>query len=211
MGTVFRSAFAVVADGDSGLLKQFEDALGMDDGLLIPNGPAAISTPSEIMVRAHEVLEQAGWSMDRRNDSLASGIAAAEMGALVPIGDVAGAMSELVRCGVKVAIATSDGRANARNEIDELRIMPTFLPSPVATMALRSRILKCCSGWRPTWGLRSDRMVYVGDSEQDRRTAESANVRFIEVRPLGDVGIGSDYWVHSISEIADIVVADKQG
>ncbi|MGI9610924.1 MAG: hypothetical protein ACR2NL_11595, partial [Acidimicrobiia bacterium] len=87
----FRSAFSVVADGDSSLFAQFEVALGVNSEGLVPNGPAAISTPTEIMVLAHEVLERAGWAVDRRNDALARGVAAAELGSLEAIGDIVGA------------------------------------------------------------------------------------------------------------------------
>jgi phosphoglycolate phosphatase len=204
----FRSAFTNVADGDTRLLAEFEQALGVDGDRLVPNGAAAVSTPAEIMLRAEEVLERAGWPIDSRSDALARGIAAADMGALSPMGDVAGAMAALVAQGVKVAVATSDGRANTTAEILELEIGEfvsalacgddeVVKPNPEVLLRLAVEL-----------DTDPDQMVFVGDSEQDRRTAESAGIRFIEVRASGEDGIAAEFWVRSISEIASALCSD---
>ncbi|MFW2381037.1 MAG: HAD family hydrolase [Acidimicrobiales bacterium] len=203
----FRSAFTVVADGDPDLLSRFETSLGVDGDRLVPNGPAAVSTPSEILSRAHEVMEQAGWTIERRNDALARGVAAAEMGPLVAIGDIVDAMSRLVGKGIKVAIATSDARDNARAEISKLGIEPyisvlacgdddVVKPDP--------EVLRRCGR---DLGIAMEHIVYVGDSQQDQRTANDAGIPFIEVRSAGSDGLGCEVWVRSISEIADALDA----
>lgn len=201
----FRSAFSAVADGDAGLFARFEAVLGVEGDRLVPNGPAAVSTPTEIMSQALEVLEQAGWSFDRRNGALARGVAEALLGPLVPIGDVADAMKRLVGSGIKVAIATSDGRDNTSTEIMELGIDEYVLalacgdddvvkPDPEVLLRLAADL-----------GVAPDRMVYVGDSDQDRRTATAAGLDFIEVRTGRDGGLGCEVWVQTIGEIADAV------
>jgi phosphoglycolate phosphatase len=154
------------------------------------------------------MLEQEGWSIDRRNDALSRGIAAGQLGPLVAIGDLPGAMGRLVRKGIAVAIATSDGRDNATREIADLGIEEfisalacgddeVVKPDPEVLLRLARAL-----------GVATDRMVYVGDSDQDRRTADNARVPFIEIRRDGAEGLGCEFWVGSISEIADAVEPD---
>lgn len=199
----FHSVFSIVVDGDADLFARFEAELGVDGDRLFQNGPAAISTPTQILARAHQVLEQEGWSVDRRNEALSRGIAGGQLGPLVGVGDVPGAMARLVREGVKVAIATSDARDNATKEIADLGIEDfisalacgddeVVKPNPEVLLRLARAL-----------GVATDRMVYVGDSDQDRRTADDARIHFIEVRPDGADGLGCEIWVRSIGEIAD--------
>ncbi|MBT8240799.1 MAG: HAD family hydrolase [Acidimicrobiia bacterium] len=201
----FRSAFWTVVDGDPALFARFEAALGIAGDRLVPIGPAAISTPNQILLLAHRVLEKEGWSVDRRNDAMARGMAAAQLGSLVAVGDVAGAMERLARNGLQLAIATSDGRDNATAEIAELGIEQfisamacgdddVVKPDPEVLLRL-AQVL----------GVAVERMVYVGDSDQDRRTAIAAGIPFIEVRVADFEGLGCEVWVRSVAEIADAV------
>ena len=213
--TFFRSIIAATAadGGDPDAEHTLAERLGVGADHLVPGGPAAVKTESELMAIALEHLVNRGWTADQAITSIGVGLEAATFGRLAPLGAVASTVEALAVDHV-LGVATSDNRANARSELEQLGI------------AHHISALRCGDDGGPVkpdpevlrslsreWGLEPTRLLFVGDSEQDRDTARAAGTGFVAVvaepgsegepdHPAPTV-FGADAWVASIAELVD--------
>lgn len=204
-GPVFVGMVHHLADGDDDLARRLAVAFGvdLDAGGVIPNGLAAVGNGRELGMRAAEVLLAGGAAADGLHDRLRAAFHSTPNGPLVPLGEVSATMEALAGQGVRLGVATADGRHNTVLELEQLGIAHLIdelrcgnddgpvKPDPEVLWSI-------CRAWE----LDVDEVTYVGDSEQDLRCARAAGTRFVAVGDL-DAGLhGSpDAWVTRISEL----------
>lgn len=151
-------------------------ALGVDDeGLLVPNGVAAVEPVSVMADVAVAVLDQFGSSAPIAVERLRHG--QVDVGALeiVPLGPVRSTLERLAAAGLSLAVATSDQRDITVATLDRLGwsdLLPHLAcgddaigakPDPVVVTSLAEAM-----------GTTADRLMMVGDSVGDIRTGSAA-------------------------------------
>ncbi|MCP3973100.1 MAG: HAD family hydrolase [bacterium] len=180
IGGVCRSL--ATACGDLSAVGDLEEALGVIGDRLIADSPAAVMTGSQIHQVAVDLM--VSRSHDRRAVAgyVATAFRSSPVGELIPLGDVAGAMRKLRERGIKLAIATSDDRANTLEELAELGVLQyieaircgddpgPIKPDPEVLFVLAADL-----------GVMPGRMVFVGDSLHDLATAAAAGIPFVGV------------------------------
>jgi phosphoglycolate phosphatase len=181
----FRGFVIGVADrcGDPSLVPLLSSILGVADVGLLPDRPAAIDTGAHIVELVVAALVGRGGDSDASRALVTAAAAAAQLGVLTPLGDVASALHGLAAGGRRLAIATSDGRPNTIAELEQFGWLGMFgtmrcgddsgpvKPDPLVL-----------SGIAEEWDLSPREVLYVGDNRHDLATARAAGVPFVAVR-----------------------------
>ncbi|MCP3936703.1 MAG: HAD family hydrolase [Actinomycetia bacterium] len=199
----FAGGIATTFD-DATLINDLLDAVGVDAQHLIPNGPAAVETGSEIRDRMLDVLTDRGLTVDESRSVVVGAYRQATFGQVKPLGDVTAAFDTLDAVGLKLGIATADDRHNTNFELDSLGVrdlvdsmMCGDDPGPVKPDP--GVLDHFCEHWAMT----SSQLLFVGDSHQDLATAVAANVRFVAVAPCAASSMPeADAWIESVAELA---------
>ena len=204
----FSRIISTVADygGDPEIEKTLASALGVAGGRFEPGSPAAVKSEGELAAIALGHLAERGWSEDDAAAALLAGVEAASFGSLVPLGDVAGAMTALSGR-FELGVATSDNRDNTLSELVELGIAD--LVSAVHCGDDGNGVKpqpEVLWGITRSWSLEPGQVLFVGDSMQDHDTARAAGCRFIAVDPgppeePSAVAMAADAWVASVEEL----------
>ena len=188
--------------GDASLSAVLTGLLGVAEGGLVIDGLAAVGSVSEIGTRVIEELVSLGHDPDLARAAVGDAVALERFGPVAPIGDIAGTLRALADTGLRLAIATSDGVANTRDELVAHDLAVVFDP------------VRCADDGGPVkpdpavlleiaaaWNVAPSDIVFVGDSRQDLATAQAAGTRFVaRCDPTA-----TPTWV---SAEADAVVAD---
>jgi len=174
---------AIAADcADGAAVDALRMALGVAGDRLIAESPAAVLTNAHIKRTATDLMVGRGHARSAVEAKIAAAFASQPVGKLVPLGGVAATMARLVDRGFKLAIATSDDRANTLAELAELGIaglvgaircgddVGSIKPDPEVLLGLAVDL-----------GVSPQRMIFVGDSLHDMATAHAAAVPFVAV------------------------------
>lgn len=198
----------ICARGDRHLAGALDAAIGMKDGLIVPDGVLAAGTMGDLLATARRVLARFG-SEDIDELVEAAHVAASRVASSVvhPIGDVAGTMARLAAAGLGLAVTTSDDRAPTLRTLADLGVSdlvevvvagddgipPKPAPDPLLLAADRL-------------GVTIGNTLYVGDSIVDVEAARAAGVAaMVAVGPPGGAAAGrSDGAIDSIEEIEPI-------
>lgn len=177
--------------------------LGLDDSGLIPDGPLATASITDLKELTARTLDGLGVPESRGRAARAADRAAviAATALLRPIGDVAGAIRRLTDAGVKVAVVTTDDAATAHHTLDELGVSDCVSlilggdgDNPVKPDGAVLRLVA------ETFGTSADRLLMVGDSERDRQTARNGGAAgFVLV--ASSPRLGADAVVGSVDQI----------
>jgi phosphoglycolate phosphatase len=200
--------------GDEVLRQELCDTLGYDphEERTRPQSPLAIATTAQLQAIAASVLYRHGIPWTHAEDCVRAAFRASAdlpLASLVhPIGDVAGLMARLQGVGVRVAVVTTDHRAETEETLRLLGIVglvdhtvcgddgvPTK-PAPDTLLAVCERV-----------GIEPGRAAVVGDTEADLLMAQRAGVGLkVAVRTgAGDpaaLATYADVVLGSIEEIA---------
>ena len=213
--TFFRSIIAATAadGGDPGAEPGLADCLGVGVDHIVPGGPAATKTESELMTIALNHLIGRGWTAEQAITSMGVGVEAATFGPLAPLGEVKATIRALTADHL-LGVATSDNRDNTIDELAQLGVAEHLTtlrcgndggavkPDPEVLWGLARE-----------WGLEPAELLFVGDSEQDCATARDAGTAFVAVvaTPLpsdhpdhpSPAAVGADAWIATIEELVD--------
>jgi phosphoglycolate phosphatase-like HAD superfamily hydrolase len=201
-GPAARAWVETAAGGDAGLLADLAARLGLDldQDHLVAGGLFAVGTVGQLYDTTLEVLAEHGVA-DRgqaADGARRSSALAGEMGNLVALGDVVGALGSLDRAGIKIAIVSSDDRKPIDSAIEALGIGHLIgavvsgdqglapKPAPEALLEAAGSL-----GVDPT------RMLYVGDSWVDAEAGNAAGVAGIVL--VGEVA-------PDVARLASVVV-----
>ena len=167
---------------DSSLIEDLATVLGIDDGRLVPDGPAAVDTAEQIIGRVVAELVDRDHQHDEAQHAVHA-VARDAMGAVGPIeaiGDITGAWSVFRSAGLGVGVATSDDRANTITELTDLGVIDLVdtlrcaddggpvKPDPAVLTSVAAE-----------WNCSVGALVFVGDSRNDMVTARAAGCGFI--------------------------------
>lgn len=151
-------------------------ALGLDHGGLVPDGPLATASISDLTDLTVRTLNQLGVP-DSEHRASAAANRATEMAAgavMSPLGDVSGAIRRLREAGVRVAVVTTDDAAPTRQTLDDLGVagyVDVILggdgTDPVKPDGAVLRLVA------ERFSTTTDRLLMVGDSDRDRQTADN--------------------------------------
>lgn len=192
--------------GDSELAELLASELGLTAEGLDPTAVLAIGTIDEIERATRKVLlgvgvESAASVASARQAALAM----AEIAPVYPIGDVSGSFNRLHEAGLVLAIASSDEERFIRKHLEDLGIADLVSgvasgdgpypskPSPDSLLYLSE-----------VTGVTPDRMLMVGDSDNDlgaARRAGAAGVVAVTEDSSLPLGIAADSVVASVDEI----------
>lgn len=178
----FSGIIDVVAErlGDASLAAVLTELLGVAEGGLVIDGLAAVGSVSAIGTRIIEELVSLGHDPDLARATVGDAAGEARFGPVAPIGDIANTLRVLADSGFRLAIATSDGVVNTRDELVAHDLVDVFDP------------VRCADDGGPVkpdpavlleiaaaWNVAPADIVFVGDSRQDLATAQSAGARFV--------------------------------
>lgn len=151
-------------------------ALGLDDTGLVPDGPLATASITDLKDLTVRTLDDLGVPEPDRRASLAANRAAemAVNATIMPLGDVTGAIRRLTAAGVKVAVVTTDDADVARRTLEAMGVADRVGlilggdgDHPVKPDGAVLRLVA------DTFGTTPDRLLMVGDSERDWLTARN--------------------------------------
>jgi phosphoglycolate phosphatase-like HAD superfamily hydrolase len=195
----------ICADGDHGLARALDSAIGMKDGTVVPDGVLAAGTMGDLLSTARRVLAEFGLDdvagLVEEAHEAASGVASS---VLHPIGDVTHTMGRLAGAGLRLAVTTSDDRAPTLRTLADLEVAGlvevvvagddgiTPKPAPDPLLLAADRL-----------GVAIGNTLYVGDSLVDVAAARSAGVAAVVMvgRPDGPAAQRADGVIASIEEI----------
>lgn len=164
---------------DPGLIDALRLALGVEDTFLVPDGPAAVETPTRIVELVVATLVARGHDPCRADTIVAAAGTGDTLGPLRPLGDIVGALSSLHERGVLLGVATSDDRDNTIAELEVLgvaELLSTIRCGDDATVKPDPAVLR---GIADEWGVTTAELLFVGDSRADLDTARAAGSPFV--------------------------------
>jgi phosphoglycolate phosphatase len=204
----FRGFVTGVADrcGDPSLGPLLSSVLGVGDVGLLPDRPAAIDTGAHIVELVVAALVERGGDPEASLAVVTAAAAAARLGVLTPLGDVASALHGLAAGGRRLAIATSDGRPNTIAELAQFGWLGLFgtirCGDDSGPVKPDPRVL---SSIAEEWGLSLQEVLYVGDNRHDLATARAAGVPFVAVRRVGQEPWAVDFGDAQVLSVDELV------
>lgn len=147
-------------------------------GRLSPQGVLATTPPAQLFLVARGVIEREGIAPDEAGRLVASvWPRAREAMTLRPVMDLVRLFSALRSHGAKIAIATSDDRAAATNEMDRLQVRDlvdafSCADDGIPIKPAPDMLLSLCK----QLGVRRDRTAMVGDNVVDLQMGRAAHV-----------------------------------
>lgn len=194
----------IIARGDPDCTEALQSALGVGLTGLVPGGVLATGTLHEIELVTRSVVDPLTASDIEAAKSRVR--EAARTAPIVPLGDVAGTMQELAKCGIVLAVASSDDRYMIDLHLDRLGVSDfvTAIASgdadypPKPDPASLEYVSSVCE-------VPTSRMLMVGDSHTDLGAARSAAmlgfVAIARTPEESEIADGSDAVLSSIDEI----------
>lgn len=193
------------ARGDRSLAHALDRAIGMKDGVIVPDGVLAAGTMGDLLSTARRVLVQFGFAdVDGLVESAHQAASHVASSVVHPIGDVARTMTRLAAAGLRLAVTTSDDRAPTLRTLVDLQVADlvevvvagddgiTPKPAPDPLLLAADRL-----------GVAIGNTLYVGDSIVDVEAARAAGVAAMVAvgRPDGPAAQRADGVIGSIEEI----------
>jgi HAD superfamily hydrolase (TIGR01509 family) len=188
-----------------------------DQRRTLPQSPLSIAKTGQLLAIVADTLYRHGipWpeAQDRTQDVFDSATADLPLAGLVsPAGDVLGLFAQLHQVGVRVAVVTTDGRAETEEALHLLHVAPYVdhlvcgddgfpsKPAPDMVLAACQRL-----------GVDPSRTVVVGDTQADLLMAQRAGVglRVAVLSGPADPGLLAAHADVVIQSIDDISVAEK--
>jgi len=195
------------ASGDVSLGARLRSLLGVAEGSLVADGPAAVETEAQIRQRVVDELMHRGHSRPAATHFVAAADEADDFGPLTPIGDLRSAPEKLSSAGFLLAIATSDDRENTVAELEELGIASLFCGlrcgdddgpvKPDGAVLL---------GLAAEFDLLPSAVLFVGDSKQDMATARAAGAAFAIRCAPSAVPAWADPADQRLADIGELVI-----
>jgi phosphoglycolate phosphatase len=168
--------------GDDLVAAEVEMLLGLEGDRLAAESIAAVGTGSDIRNSVIVLMAERGYDVIAATEAVNTVYQRAVSGRLRPLGDPAATMRFLAARRRRLAVATSDDRANARSELEELGVLDLLgalrcgddggavKPDPAVLAGVAEEL-----------GLQVNRLVFVGDSQHDLATARAAAIPFVAV------------------------------